>query len=281
MQPPTLTSQLADLAPQRVAARAELSVSYIEGRTRLSRLYQEGAAKIRLPRVDDGPLEGVLINTAGGLTGGDRLAWSIDVGPMGSAIVTTQACEKVYRAQSGHAGVSCELSVRAGARLAWLPQETIVFDRAAFSRNLNAELAEGSEALIVEATVFGRRAMGESVSDAMFRDRWRIRRGGKLVHAEDFSIGPSVAETLSKAAVADGATAIATVLLVSDSAAERLQTARRIVGDRGGASAWSVAGTGKLLARLFAADGYLLRKRLVPLVELLNGQAGLPKVWSL
>ena len=60
-----------------------------------------------------------------------------------------------------------------------------------------------------------------------------------------------------------------------------LDAVRDIVGDDGGASAWSVAGTGKLLARLVAGDGYLLRKRLVPLIGLLNGQAGLPKVWSL
>ncbi|TIM59883.1 MAG: urease accessory protein UreD, partial [Mesorhizobium sp.] len=50
---------------------------------------------------------------------------------------------------------------------------------------------------------------------------------------------------------------------------------------QGDASVWSVKKSGKLLARLFAEDGYQLRKRLVPLVELLNGRAGLPKLWSL
>ena len=127
-----MTNHLANLEPQRVSARAELSISHLDGRPRLSRLYQEGAAKIRLPRVDDGPLEAVLINTAGGLTGGDRLHWSVDVGTMAAATITTQACEKVYRARDGHAEVSCGLSVGAGGRLAWLPQETIVFERAAF-----------------------------------------------------------------------------------------------------------------------------------------------------
>ena len=47
------------------------------------------------------------------------------------------------------------------------------------------------------------------------------------------------------------------------------------------ASAWTVAGSGKLLARLTAEDSYELRKRLIPLIELLNGRAGLPKVWTL
>ena len=76
------------------------------GRTRIGRLYQEGAAKIRMPRTSADPLEAVLINTAGGLTGGDRLDWAVDVGDGASATVTTQACEKVYRAASDGAEVS-------------------------------------------------------------------------------------------------------------------------------------------------------------------------------
>ena len=123
--------------------------------------------------------------------------------------------------------------------------------------------------------------MGESVSQAMFRDRWRVRRDGRLIHAEAFSIGPDLAATLARPAVAGGAVAIATVLLVSPDAETFLPEVRKIVGEEGGASVWSVGGTGKLLARLVAGDGYALRKRLAPLVGLLNGQAGLPKVWSL
>lgn len=276
-----MKNQLVDLEPQRVSACAELSVLHLEGRSRLSRLYQEGAAKIRLPRADSDPLEAVLINTAGGLTGGDRLRWTVDVGRMASATVTTQACEKVYRAETGRAEVCCNFSVGAGGRLAWLPQETIVFERAGFSRRLEADLGEGAGALIVEATVFGRKAMGESVGRAMFADRWRIRRNGRLIHAEDFSIGPDVADTLSRSAVTGGAIAIATILMISDDAADQLEAARTIVGEDGGVSAWKVTESGKLLARLFATDSYSLRKRLVPLIELLNGQAGLPKVWSL
>ena len=74
---------------------------------------------------------------------------------------------------------------------------------------------------------------------------------------------------------------MATVLLVGDEAERHLDAARDIAGSDGGVSFWPVAGTGKLLARLVAGDGYALRRRLVPLVELLNGRAGLPKLWSL
>jgi urease accessory protein len=273
--------EVAELSAQRVDARARLAVRQEGGVTRIERLYQEGAAKIRMPEVQADPFEAILINTAGGLTGGDRIAWEIEAGDRASVVVTTQACEKLYRSRSGEARAEVRLTAGQGARIAWLPQETIVYDRSAFARRLDVDLAEDAQALIVEATLFGRLAMGEAVSQALFRDRWRVRQGGRLVHAEAFSIGPDVARTLGRPAAAAGATAVATVLLVSPDAEGLLREARKIVGEEGGASFWTVGGTGKLLARLVAGDGYGLRKRLAPLVGLLNGQAGLPKVWSL
>lgn len=269
------------MASERVSARGELGVLRVAGRTRIDRLYQEGAAKIRMPRGEHDPLEAVLINTAGGLTGGDRLDWSVAVGADASAVVTTQTCEKIYRAASGFAAIGCRMTVGAGGRLAWLPQETIVFAGSAFRRRIEVDLADDAEALIVEATVFGRRAMGEAVTQARFADRWRIRRGGRLIHAEDFAVGPDAGRQLSVPAALGDATCHATVLVLCSEAEQLLDQARAIIGAAGSASAWEVAGSGKLLARLVAEDSYVLRKHLVPLIELLNGRAGLPKIWSI
>lgn len=271
----------AAISSQRVAARARIEVEHRAGRSRLARLYQDGAAKIRLPDTGADPLEAVLINMAGGLTGGDKLGWGVSIGEGARAVITTQACEKVYRALAGRAEVDVRLSVGAGGFLGWLPQETIAYDRSAFSRRLDADLAAGAEALIVEATVFGRSAMGERVEGGTFRDRWRVRREGRLIHAEDFFVGPDIEAMLARPASAGGRIAMATLLLVSERAEALLEPARQIIGDDGGASLWTVGGSGKLLARLYAEDGYTLRKRVVPLVELLNGQAGLPRLWSL
>lgn len=271
---------VAEIA-ERVAARGELAVARKAGQNRIERLYQEGAAKIRMPKTAADALEAVLINTAGGLTGGDRLHWSVAVGEGAAATVTTQACEKVYRASFGVAEVSCQLSVAAGGRLAWLPQETIVFDNSSFRRRLNIDLAPDAEALVLEAAIFGRRAMGETVRRARFADRWRVRRSGRVVHAEDLAIGPDAAGQLVSNAAFAAATAVATLALFSEHAEAKLDAARSVIGDAGGASAWRVGGSGKLLARVVAEDGYALRKRLIALVQLLNRQAALPKVWTI
>jgi len=281
MPPPFRVDIATALAAQRVAGRGELVAAHRLGRTRLTSLYQEGAAKIRMPHPVGEALEAILINTAGGLTGGDRLAWRLEAGEGASLIATTQACEKVYRSAGGHAELSTRLAVAPGGRIAWLPQETIVYDRSALRRTLDVDLAQDAALLACEATVFGRGAMGERVSSGHFRDSWRVRQNGRLVHAEAFAIGPDIAGRLARAATANGAVALATVLLVDARAGEWLDRARAIVGEGGGVSCWSVASSGKLLARLVAADGYALRKRLVPLLALLNEGAGLPKTWSL
>ena len=269
------------LASQRVRAEGRLTIVQAEGRTRLAELYQEGAAKIRLPKHDGDGIEAVLINTAGGLTGGDRLAWRIGVGENAALTLSTQACEKIYRSAGGAAQVSTAVSVGSGGWLAWLPQETILFNRAALDRTLDIELGHGAEALLVEPVLIGRTAHGETVTRAHLADRWRVRQGGRLVHAEALRLGPDVSRRLAAGAGTNGARALATVMLAGPRGEGLLKEARTIVGDEGGASFWRVAETGKLLARIVSEDGYALRRRLVPLISLLSGQAALPKSWSL
>lgn len=273
-------NKLAELSSQRVNGLGGLSIHFKDGRSRISRLYQEGAAKIRMPQVGGDPLEAILINTSGGLTGGDRLRWDVELGENASAVITTQACERIYRSGGGEARIATRLKAAKGTRLAWLPQETILFNQSVLSRTLDVELEEGAEILVVEATIFGRLAMGERVDEAMFSDRWRVRLGGQLVHAEEFRLGPDVGAELQARPVADGAFAVATVLLISGEAGRHLEAARQIIGGEGGASLWQVGAATKLMARLYAPDSYALRKRLGPLLALLNGKAGLPKVWT-
>ncbi|MGF1611142.1 MAG: urease accessory protein UreD [Kiloniellales bacterium] len=286
-----LTVRLGGDAPlrQRAAAPAaqlertrglgRLGFKVAERATVLARLHQQGAARILLPRVHGGgPSEAVLINTAGGLTGGDALDWEIELEAATAATVTTQACEKVYRALGSEpARVETVLRVGPGASLAWLPQETILFDGGNLQRCLTVELADDARLLALEAVIFGRRAMGETVRRAQLRDHWTVRRAGRLVFADRLRFAGPVAQLLARPAVADGGGAVATIALFAEEAERYLTPLRDVLPETAGASAWD----GKLLARIVAEDGYALRQALVPALGILSDGRPLPRIWAL
>ncbi|WP_132518688.1 urease accessory protein UreD [Rhizobium sp. BK376] len=273
-----MTAAAVSTRPQRAEGYGHLAAKALNGRTRLAELFQEGAAKIRLPDTFDHSMEAVIINTAGGLTGGDRMNWSVVAAPGTRIDVTTQACEKIYKASAGTAEVSTSIKVGAGARVDWLPQETILFDRASLFRRLDLDLAEGAEFLGVEAVLLGRKMMGEAMVTGLFRDRWRICRSGKLIHAEELRLEGAVADLAATHAVLSGQVAFATLLYAGASAEAYLAKVRPLLeGHMGGASQWR----DKLVVRLAAADGFALRKILIPVISALRDGGPVPKVWNL
>jgi urease accessory protein len=268
----------ASVRLQRADGRARVAFRWRYGATRLETLFQQGCAKVRLPRPVHGVApEAILINTAGGLAGGDRLNTEVELDAGASAVLTTQACERVYRSTGAAAEVRNRLVLRSGARLAWLPQETILFNGGRLARRLEVELEGDAELIAVEAVLFGRTAMGETVRSGSLNDRWRVRRNGRLIFADDFRVNGDVAARLASPATLGGKRAMATVLLAGSAPETMLEPAREIIGDDGGASAWD----GKLLIRLVAETGLALRRRLEPLLSLLLAGQPLPKVWHL
>ena len=277
---------------QRARGEARIALEDDGGRGRLTALRQSGCLKLRLPRVPAGrPREAELINTAGGLTGGDRLSIEASVGARARLMLASQTAERLYRSADGAARVEVRLSAGADARLAWLPQETIAFEGSALRRALDVDLAPTARFLAVESLALGRLAMGERIARASYRDDWRVRVGGRLVHAEALRLGPNVAEWASRAAVLGDNAALATVLYIGPDAADRVPALRAIVGDAGAVDAFD--GMPRLVARLVASDALALRRRLVPVLAHLNGAAmglgcatsghpeALPAVWSL
>jgi urease accessory protein len=265
-------------APQRARGAGRLVTKAFGGRTRLAEFFQEGCAKIRLPETFSPEMEAILINTSGGLTGGDVIEWSVAAADSTKLSVTTQANEKIYKAAADTASVSTRITVGKDASLHWLPQETILFDRASLTRRIDVDLAENSEFLAVEAVLLGRKAMGEAVHFGFFRDRWRIRRAGQLVHAEEMKFDGEIDLLSQSAAVLSGQVAFATLLYTGPLAEAMLPKLRECLGDAaGGASCWN----GKLIARLTAPTGFDLRKILVPAISVLRNGAPVPKVWNI
>jgi urease accessory protein len=263
--------------PQRASGKVRVTFRRREGATCLYRLHQDGSAKVRFPRTGGDAPEAVLINMAGGMTGGDVFGTEVEMEAGARATLTTQACERIYRSTGTTVTVENRIGLEAGSRLDWLPQETILFDGGRLARRLDADLAGDAELLAVESTVFGRAAMGEIINSGAFRDRWRIRRDGRLIFADELFFEGDIAGRLMLPAIMAGNTAMATVLLVAPECERFLEPVRAIVGDAGGASAWN----GKLLVRIAAVDGFSLRRVLVPLLAALSADRSLPKVWQL
>jgi urease accessory protein len=264
---------------QRTRGSLRLAFTADAGRTRLERLYQQGAARARLPAVPTGtPPEAVLINTAGGLTGGDHMRTGVHLHDGAAAVVTTQASEKIYRASDGEVRVENQIVLGGDASLDWLPQETIVFDRARLRRTLTVEAAGTARALLVEALVFGRTAMGESFRAGRVHDAWRVRREGRLVFADGLS-ADGASGALAHAAALDGGCALATVVLLAPGAEAAVDEVRSVLGScppAAGASGWD----GLLVVRIAAKDGAALRATLMPTLGALRGQRPLPTVWG-
>jgi len=260
-------------AANRSAGRIALSVAAQSGVTRRRQVYEDGPLRVRFPNASGSALEAMIVNTAGGIAGGDRHDLDIGVGEGATLGVTTAAAEKVYRALGPGAEIAVKLAVGAGARLTWLPQETILFDRARLTRRIEVELAPDATLLMAEAVVFGRSAMGEAVTEGAFTDRWRVRRDGRLLFAETVRLDGAIARMLAEPAVAGGGVAIATVLAVPGdlAMAERVR-AQTFCGEVG-ISAWN----GLAVARLCAKDDAGLRRDLTAVITALGGL--LPRLW--
>jgi urease accessory protein len=267
------------LLPAYIRAKGRIRCRFArgpDGRTRLAELGEGGGYRLKLPR---GPAcEGVILNTGGGMAGGDSLAAEIALDAGADAVVTTQSAEKIYRAQQDPAAVRLRLELGSGAGLAWLPQETILFDGARLDRRLEAAIAPDSRLLIAEMTVLGRAAMGETFRAGALIDHWRIRRDGRLVFAEALRLEGAVEALLAAPCTGAGARAFATILLVDPHAESLLEETRvHLTGANceTGASAWN----GLLLIRLLGREAAGVRAAAATLLRHIEKRA-LPRVWS-
>lgn len=264
---------------QRAVGELRVSVKRFGTETVLDELRQVGCLKARFPRrIVSGWMDVVMLNTGGGVAGGDRLDVAIGIGAGAQATVTAQAAERFYRALVGDAPsrVRTRLTLAAGAFLEWLPQETILFDRCALDRRLDIELSADARFLGVETIVFGRKAMGERVGQGWFRDLIRVRRCGELLLHDAIRLDGKIDSALKRTAIGGGAGAVATMVYVAPDAREKLDPLREAFGEaQAGASAWN----GMLIARILGVDSASVRDTVTAALNVLREARPLPRVW--
>ncbi|NOJ46794.1 urease accessory protein UreD [Bradyrhizobium archetypum] len=266
----------ATFAANRAQGTVKFDVHLQDGVTRRGSLHESGSLRVRFPSPEGEGLSGVFVNTAGGIAGGDRFDIGIRAGEDARLTLTTAAAEKVYRASGPAAELTIALKAEAGAHLAWLPQETILFDRARISRRIDIDLAEDASLLLCEIVVFGRAAMGEKMLYGEFVDRWRLRRGGRLVFAETIRLDGEIGAKLARRAIAAGGAAIGTALVLpgDEAVVERMRAASEAFGGEVGISSWN----GFAMARFCAQDAARLRADMMTVLGRASG-VSLPRLW--
>ncbi|MBB4373211.1 urease accessory protein [Bradyrhizobium sp. cir1] len=267
------TSTIFEANRARGAVRFDVHAR--DGVTRRGALHESGSLRVRFPSPEDQGLSGVFVNTAGGVAGGDRFDIEISAADRARLTLTTAAAEKVYRAPGPAAQLNISLKAGAGAHLSWLPQETILFDRTRVQRRFDIELDEAASLLLCEIVVFGRTAMGERMEQGEFVDRWRLRRGGKLVFAETVRLDGDIGAKLARSAVAKGGAAIGMALIVpgDEALVERIREASESFSGEVGISAWN----GFAMARFCAQDAARLRADMMAVLA--RTGAALPRLW--
>lgn len=270
------TSTECDLGAIRARGRISLDVGWVSGATRRRRVHESGSLRVRFPGSPAAELEAVLVNTGGGMAGGDIVDIDVSVDDDARLLVTSTAAEKVYRSLGPPVTVNVKIRVAAGASLAWLPQETILFNNAALHRRIEVDVANDARLVMVEPIVFGRTGMGETVSSGTLHDYWRIRRNGKLIYAEGTRLDGLVSQELSEAAVTNGGVAVATALVVpgDEALAQAIQDMTDAFRGEVGASAWN----GRAVLRFCARDGAALRHDIACALKTIRTEP-LPRLW--
>jgi urease accessory protein len=266
----------AIFAANRARGSVIFDVHQVEGLTRRRHLHESGSLRVRFPSPEAEGLSAVFVNTAGGVAGGDRFGIEIAAGEGSRLAVTTAAAEKIYRAEGEAAQLDISLKAAAGAHLSWLPQETILFDRARVSRRIDIDLADSASLLLCEIVVFGRAAMGERMLTGEFVDRWRVSRGGRLVFAETIRLDGDIGRKLGQPTIAGGGVAIGTALIVpgDEALVERIRELTASFGGEVGISSWN----GFAMARFCAQDAAKLRADMMAVLGRASAEA-LPRLW--
>jgi urease accessory protein len=272
---PAASAQHEIFAANRSIGQISLDVAQHGFATRRVRVGEDGPLRVRFPETGGGDLEAMIVNTAGGIAGGDRHRIEISAGRQARLVVTTAAAEKVYRSLGPDSEIDVRLSVAEGARVCWLPQETILFDRSRLRRSFEVDLTGDASLVMAEAVVFGRAAMGEAVEQGSLTDRWRVRREGRLIYADTMRLDGAVSQCLAEPAMARGAIAMATVIAApgDEAMVERVRAMIDGFSAEVGVSTWN----GLAVTRLCAEDGARLRADLATVVTTFGGW--LPRLW--
>jgi len=172
-----------DIEPSLWHGKVDLVYAYQHDKTKLINSYSQAPLKIQSPFYPEGEAicHSVILHTAGGIVGGDRLSQSFHVQENAKTLITTAAASKIYRTNGKEAKQSIFVKVDKNAVLELVPQENIVFNNAVYFQEIKINLAPGASCFGWEITRFGRSARGEKFLHGEWRSNTEVWQEGSPI----------------------------------------------------------------------------------------------------
>ena len=266
------------LAGVRVVGGVRAQFAARSGQTAVADLRERGGYRLAMPSTFTTHAEATLVNTGGGVAGGDRVAIDIAVSASADTVFSTGSAERVYRSVGDAATIDITIALAPGARLDWLPHQTILFAGSRARRRIDVTMDPTSRLTMMETLTIGRAASRETAAPVDATDNWRIRCGGRLVFAESLRLAGDPAELMRRPTIA-GARTVAVLVHIAPDAEDRLDAVRGALEDApriAAASAWG----GLLSVRFLDARADAVMAAGGRVIEVLSGRP-LPRVWKI
>jgi urease accessory protein len=257
--------------------------------TLLSRSSHEGPLRIQRVLSPEGPEcpHIYLLHPPGGVVGGDRLETRVVLGAAAQVLLTTPAAQKLYRSQGKRAEIENTLELGEGARLEWLPSETLAFSAAQAQLTTRIVLASGAAFIGWDIACYGMPARGEAFEAGRVLSRFEIYRGETplAIDSLDLGQGPELlhgAYALRGKPVVANLYAVPPAGLVEEELVSRVRTA---LGETEQASC-SVSSLRELLVvRALGANVEGVRAQLIRAWQVLRPlivarEAVTPRIWA-
>ena len=147
-----------ELAMRADAGRCTVHAAHVGPLRVLKTLYPEGAAIAHQ----------VVVHPPGGIVGGDRLEITLDLQAHAHALITTPGATRFYRSAGRVGAQQVHAKLAGGARLEWLPLESIAHSGCNAINEARVELAPAAEMFGWDALALGLPAAGQAFTSGRF-----------------------------------------------------------------------------------------------------------------
>jgi urease accessory protein len=157
----------------------EMTFDYKDGKTWIEKSQSVAPLRIQKPFYPerDSYVHCVLLHTAGGMVGGDRLNVNLLLKPQANVLLTTATAAKIYRSLDT-ALYTTSIHQQQGSILEWFPQETILFGDSKYFQSLYIDLERDAFCYGWDIYRFGRSARGEIFDRGEWRSRTEVWQNG-------------------------------------------------------------------------------------------------------